>query len=34
VGFALFPHDARSARQLVARAAAGARAHATERRAA
>jgi GGDEF domain-containing protein len=34
VGFALFPHDARSARQLVARAAAGARADAAERRAA
>jgi GGDEF domain-containing protein len=34
VGVALFPHDARSARQLVARAAAGARAHAAERRAA
>src|SRR3954465_3320075 len=34
VGFALFPHDARSARELVARAAAGARAHAAERRAA
>src|SRR3954464_9208286 len=34
VGFALFPHDARSARQLVARAAAAARAHAAERRAA
>jgi GGDEF domain-containing protein len=32
VGFALFPHDARSARQLVARAAAGARTHAAERR--
>jgi GGDEF domain-containing protein len=34
VGVALFPHDARSARELVARAAAGARAHAAERRAA
>jgi GGDEF domain-containing protein len=34
VGFALFPHDARSGRDLVARAAAGARAHAAERRAA
>src|SRR3954465_8127694 len=31
VGFALFPHDARSARELVARAAAGARAHPAER---
>jgi GGDEF domain-containing protein len=34
VGVALFPHDARCARDLVARAAAGARAHAAERRAA
>jgi hypothetical protein len=34
VGFAVSPHAARSARQLVARAAAGARADGAERRAA